>query len=64
MGALKIRKILFTAWVPGHFRMGHYSKSTGALAPVAPVPGIHIILNLHFQDSNFERFLDLYLTLP
>ena len=51
MGALKIRKILFTAWVPGHFSMGHYSKSTG---PVAPVPGMHT--EIFYFESTLSRF--------
>ena len=51
VGALKIRKILFTAWVPGHFRMGHYSKSTG---PVAPVPGMHT--EIFYFESTLSRF--------
>ena len=54
MGALKMHKILSTTWVPSHFRMGHYSKSTGALAPVAPIPGMHI--KIFYFESTLSRF--------
>ena len=40
--------------VPSHFRMGHYSKSTGALAPVAPIPGMHI--KIFYFESTLSRF--------
>ena len=35
-------------------RTGHYSKSTGALAPVAPVPGMHI--KIFYFESTLSRF--------
>ena len=54
VGALKMCKIQITTWVPCHLRMCHYSKSTGALAPVAPVPGMHI--EIFYFESTLSRF--------
>ena len=54
VGALKMHKILSTTWVPSHFRMGHYSKSTGALAPMAPVRGMRI--KIFYFESTLSRF--------
>ena len=54
LGALKISKIQITTRVPGHYRMGNHSKSTGVLAPVAPVPGMHI--EIFYFESTLSRF--------
>ena len=44
-------------WVPGQLgwvNVTHYSKSTGALAPMAPVPGMHI--EFFYFESTLSRF--------